>query len=78
MTRKRWSDLSGRQQAAIAAAATVQVALAAATLWDLRRRPSVQIRGSKKLWGRGRVRQLRRPAGLFHCWSPSALTASAS
>lgn len=50
MTRKRWSDLSGRQQAAIAAAATVQVALAAATLWDLRRRPSVQIRGSKKLW----------------------------
>jgi hypothetical protein len=50
MTRKRWSDLSGRQQAAIAAAATVQVALAAATLWDLRRRPSAQIRGSKKLW----------------------------
>jgi len=49
MTRKRWSELSGRQQAAIAAA-VVQAALAAATLWDLRRRPSAQIRGSKKLW----------------------------
>ena len=32
MTRKRWSELSGRQQAAIAAAAVVQAALAAATL----------------------------------------------
>jgi hypothetical protein len=50
MTRKRWSELSGRQQAAIIAAVAVQEALAAATLWDLRRRPSAQIRGSKKLW----------------------------
>jgi hypothetical protein len=50
MTRKRWSELSGRQQAAIVAAAVVQQALAAATLWDLRRRPSAQIRDSKKLW----------------------------
>jgi hypothetical protein len=50
MTRKRWSELSGRQQAAIAAAAVVQEALAAATLWDLRRRTSTEVRGSKKLW----------------------------
>jgi bacteriorhodopsin len=50
MTRKRWSELSGRQQAAIAAAAVVQVALSAATLWDVRRRPSAEIRGSRKLW----------------------------
>jgi hypothetical protein len=49
MTRKRWSELSGPQQAAIVAA-VVQEALAAATLWDLRRRPGAQIRGSKKLW----------------------------
>jgi hypothetical protein len=35
MTRKRWSELSGRQQAAIIAAAVVQEALAFATLWDL-------------------------------------------
>jgi hypothetical protein len=32
MTRKRWSELSHRQQAAIVAAAMVQEALAAATL----------------------------------------------
>jgi hypothetical protein len=50
MTRKRWSELSGRQQAAIAAAAAVQTALAAATLWDVRRRPSAEIRGTKTLW----------------------------
>jgi Phospholipase_D-nuclease N-terminal len=50
MTRKRWSELSGRQQATIVAAAVVQQALAAATLWDLRRRPSAEIRGSKQLW----------------------------
>jgi hypothetical protein len=50
MTRKRWSELSGRQQATIVTAAVVQEALAAATLWDLRRRPSAELRGSKKLW----------------------------
>jgi hypothetical protein len=50
LTRKRWSELSRRQRAAIVAAAVVQEALAAATLWDLRHRPSTQIRGSKKLW----------------------------
>jgi Phospholipase_D-nuclease N-terminal len=50
MRRKRWSELSGRQQAAIAAAAVVQVLLSAATLLDLRRRPSTQVRGSKTLW----------------------------
>jgi hypothetical protein len=50
MQRKRWSELTQRQQAAIAAAAVVQVLLSAATLLDLRRRPSTQVRGSKRLW----------------------------
>ena len=50
MTRTHWSELSRRQQAAIVAAVVVQEALAAATLWDLRHRPSAQMRGSKKLW----------------------------
>jgi hypothetical protein len=50
MRRKRWSELTQRQQATIAAAAVVQVLLSAATLLDLRRRPSPQVRGSKKLW----------------------------
>ena len=50
MRRKRWSDLSRRQQAIIVAAGFVQELLSAATLLDLRRRPSTQVRGSKKLW----------------------------
>ena len=49
MRRKRWSELTQGQQAAIAAAAVVQALLSAATLLDLRRRPSTQVRGSKKL-----------------------------
>jgi hypothetical protein len=47
---KRWSDLSRPQQRAIIGAGVVQLLLAAAALLDLRRRPSEQVRGSKKLW----------------------------
>ena len=51
MKRKRWNELNRRQQTLITAAAAVQVLLAAAAaLLDLRRRPSAQVRGSKKLW----------------------------
>ena len=50
MGRKRWRERSRRQQAIIVAAAFVQELLSAATLLDLRRRPSTQVRGSKKLW----------------------------
>jgi Phospholipase_D-nuclease N-terminal len=47
---KRWSDLSRPQQRAIIGAGVVQLLLAAAALLDLRRRPSEQVRGGKKLW----------------------------
>jgi hypothetical protein len=47
--RKRWSELTQRQQAIIAAAA-VQLLLSAATLLDLRRRLSTQVRDSNTLW----------------------------
>jgi Phospholipase_D-nuclease N-terminal len=50
MRRKRWNELSRRQQTIILAAVVVQELLSVATLLDLRRRPSAQIRGSKKLW----------------------------
>lgn len=50
MKRKRWDELNHGQQTLIATAAAVQVLLAAAALLDLRRRPSAQVRGSKKLW----------------------------
>jgi hypothetical protein len=50
MRRKRWSELNGRQRAAVIVAGVVQVPLSVATLLNLRRRPSTQIRGSKRLW----------------------------
>jgi hypothetical protein len=51
MTRKqRWRDLSGRRRAGIGVAGAVQLALLAAALIDLRRRPAAQIRGDKRLW----------------------------
>jgi hypothetical protein len=48
--KKRWSDLSPRQQRAIIAAGVVQNALLVAALIDLRRRPAEQVKGSKRLW----------------------------
>jgi bacteriorhodopsin len=48
--RKRWSELSTRQRSSIMVAGVLQVLLAAAALLDLRRRPSDQVKGSKKLW----------------------------
>jgi len=48
--RKRWGELSTRQRSWIVVAGVLQVLLAAAALLDLRRRPSDQVRGSKKLW----------------------------
>jgi hypothetical protein len=50
MRRKHWSELTGRQRRAIIIAGGVQVSLSVATLLDLRRRPTSQIRGSKRLW----------------------------
>ena len=49
--RKRtWAQLSGAQKRAILVAATVQLVLQAAALWDLRRRPAGEVRGSKRWW----------------------------
>lgn len=50
MSNQRWSDLSPRLRATIAAAGIVQVGLLAAALTDLHRRPARRINGSKALW----------------------------
>lgn len=50
IARKRWSDLSPQQRAAIGIAGLLQIALLALTLIDIRRRPAEQINGNKKLW----------------------------
>lgn len=50
MSRKKWSDLSGGQQALVIVAGTVQLALAATAWADLARRPDEQVNGSKAAW----------------------------
>jgi hypothetical protein len=51
MSRPRgWQDLSIRQRAGVVATIIVQVTLLGAALWDIRRRPAAQIRGSKRMW----------------------------
>jgi|1186.fasta_scaffold72942_2 hypothetical protein len=50
MARKRWTDLSGRQQAAVLALASVQLSLAATAWADLVTRPAGQVNGRKAVW----------------------------
>lgn len=50
MAKRRWSDLSPVQQATVLAAASVQLALAAAAWADLATRPAEQVNGSKARW----------------------------
>ncbi|QKW39629.1 hypothetical protein HUT06_41020 [Actinomadura sp. NAK00032] len=50
MGSKRWSELSRRERSFIAGATTVQLSLLLAALADLQRRPSEQVKGSKRLW----------------------------
>jgi hypothetical protein len=50
MARKRWSDLSEREKAAVLVAASVQISLAATAWIDLARRPPDLVRGPKAAW----------------------------
>ncbi|HEU5011799.1 MAG TPA: PLD nuclease N-terminal domain-containing protein [Roseiflexaceae bacterium] len=49
-TQKRWRDLTSMQKRGITILGIIQVSLLGAALWDIRRRPAEQIRGSKWLW----------------------------
>lgn len=53
MSKKRWGDYSRGQQAALLAGAAVEIVLTTVALWDLARRPSGQVRGSRRLWAVG-------------------------
>jgi hypothetical protein len=44
-TKKRWTDFSGGQRAAILVASAIEVVLTSVALADLARRPRVQVRG---------------------------------
>ncbi|MFA9431873.1 hypothetical protein [Egicoccus sp. AB-alg2] len=48
--RRNWSDLTPTQQRLIVVAGVVTTAWQVAMLWDLRRRPAEDIRGSKRAW----------------------------
>lgn len=50
MARKRWSELSAGQRAAIVAGGAVELVLTTVALVDLARRPASQVRGAKVLW----------------------------
>jgi hypothetical protein len=53
MTRRRnprWGDMTTGQQARMVAQGSIQLALLAAALVDIRRRPAEAIKGSKWLW----------------------------
>lgn len=50
MAKRKWSDLSPTQQAAVAALGVVEVLATTAMLADLARRPASKVRGPKMLW----------------------------
>ena len=50
MAYKKWSDLSPRTQRLVLIASVVEGILKVAALIDLARRPSAEVRGSKRWW----------------------------
>ena len=50
MARRRWADLSSRQQTLVLTLASVQLSLAATAWTDLARRPAASVNGSKARW----------------------------
>ncbi|MDO9485133.1 MAG: PLD nuclease N-terminal domain-containing protein [Actinomycetota bacterium] len=50
MQKKKWADLSQRQQRIIIATGVVEVVLTSIALVDLARRDPAQVRGPKALW----------------------------
>jgi hypothetical protein len=50
MARRRWRDLSPREQTAVLTLASVQLSLAATAWADLATRPAAQVNGSKVRW----------------------------
>jgi len=49
-TRRKWNELSSLQRRAIVVAGVAEIALLAAALLDIKRRPAEGIRGPKWMW----------------------------
>lgn len=62
--KKKWSDFTDTQKAAILLAASVELSLTATALADLVRWPREQVRGPKALWLLGCFVQ---PVGPIAC-----------
>jgi Phospholipase_D-nuclease N-terminal len=56
-TKKRWSDFSEGQRAAILVGTAIEVVLTTVALADLARRSRAQVRGPKSLWVLGCIVQ---------------------
>jgi hypothetical protein len=50
MARRRWSELSSREQTVVLTLASVQLSLAATAWADLATRPAASVNGSKARW----------------------------
>ena len=50
MPKKKWADLTPRQQRAIRVGGVLEAVMTAAALRDLARRPAEEVRGSKAGW----------------------------
>ena len=50
VARKRWADMSPGQRTGTIVLAAVECAILVLALLDLRRRPAIEIRGSKLIW----------------------------
>ena len=55
--KKRWSDFSEGQRAAILVGTAIEVVLTTVALADLARRPRTHVRGPKPLWALGCIVQ---------------------
>ena len=63
--KKSFKDLSGRQRLRVAAMAAVQVALQAAALKDLKKRPAARVNGPKPAWFAASFLNFIGPAAYF-------------
>jgi len=50
MVKKRWQDLTVVEKIGVTLMGIVQLLLLAAALWDIRRQPVAEIKGSKRWW----------------------------
>jgi hypothetical protein len=50
MVKKRWQDLTVVEKIGVALMGAVQLLLLVAALWDIRRQPTNEIKGSKRWW----------------------------